>query len=155
MKKIIRQSALFVLLLGFYACVPKNPEIIHEEIAELDSLQGVWELLTYQTQDDTIFQKMEGIYVKKINYKGAWMSSAYKTENNEVVHVAGGTYEYKEGVLFEKIEYHMKNLASIGDINVFNVKYNGDTIYVSGILKEGTPDEYKIEEYWVKLNTDE
>ena len=152
MKKIIRQFALFILLLGFYACKHENKKIVQKEIPQFDSLQGVWELLTYQDQDDTVFRKMEGINIKKINCNGHWMSVAYKTKNNKAVHIAGGTYKYKNGVLFEKIEYHMKNLACIGDINVFNVKYKGDTIYVSGRLKEGTSDEYKIEEYWVKLN---
>lgn len=130
--------------------------INREELTSHVSLQGVWQLLSLQAQNDTLFNKMVGIEIKKINFNGHWMSSAYKIDNNEVVFVAGGSYEYKEGFLYEKIEYHMKNLESIGDINIFKVKIiSGDSIYISGILKEGTADEYKIEEYWRKISMEE
>ena len=93
--------------MGFYACSSNHQETLRKNTDEIDSIEGTWEFIASQPQDDTIFQKMEGIGIKKINSNGHWMSSAYKTENNEVVHVAGGTYEYKEGILFEQIEYHL------------------------------------------------
>ncbi|TLX73473.1 hypothetical protein E9993_15280 [Labilibacter sediminis] len=115
-------------------------------------IEGMWELHTYQPQDDTAFIVMEGVTIKKVFCDKEWMSIAISTKNNKVVHTAGGNFSFYGNSLSEEVLYHQKNLESIGDINTFNVTKLNDTLYVSGILNPDTEDEYKIEEYWVKVS---
>ena len=57
-------------------------------------------------------------------YGNEWMSIAINTENNKVVHTAGGQFVTNQNTLSEEVLYHQKNLESIGDINTFNVSIN-------------------------------
>ena len=146
--------SLLILTSMLSSCMSpsNNQESNQAKDTSISNVEGMWELLTYQPQDDTLFIEMTGINIKKVFYGNEWMSIAINTENNKVVHTAGGQFVTNQNTLSEEVLYHQKNLESIGDINTFNVSINNDTLYLSGILKPDTEDEYKIEEYWVRVS---
>lgn len=92
---------------------------------------------------------MKGVIVEKYFTGNEWMSLAFKTENNKVWHGTGGVYKLEDGILSEDIDYSLND--QVGTKNKLKVKVFNNTLYQSGIVQPGTHDEYKIEEYWIRV----
>jgi hypothetical protein len=140
------KHAYFIFFtLVLIACNSSDPKKISK------GLKGVYKLISLQSQEDTIFKPMEGVEIIKIFTDSQWISPAYLNRNSKVVNLAGGKYTYKDGMLFETVLYHSKDTVNIGLTSVYKVTLRNDTLYQSGFFKPGTPDHWKVEEYWKKI----
>ena len=137
---------IFVFL--FLSC---NSWPTNEFLDNPKKLKGVYKLLSLQSQEDTFFLPMEGVEIIKIITDSQWVSPAYLSKNNKVVNTVGGTYTYKNDEMSETIVYHSKDSASIGLVTNYKIKFLSDTLYQSGIFKKGTSEEWKVEEYWIRV----
>ncbi|HXA01776.1 MAG TPA: hypothetical protein VNW99_07305 [Cytophagaceae bacterium] len=115
------------------------------------SLRGIYKLISLQSQEDTVFAPMPGVEILKIFTESQWISPAYLLKNKKVVNLAGGTYSYSNGQLTETLHYHSKDTINIGLSTTFRIRLKNDTLYQSGVFKPGTAEEYKVEEYWIKV----
>jgi hypothetical protein len=116
------------------------------------SLHGVYKLISLQTQEDTIFAPMEGIDILKFYSDSQWISPAYLSINNKVVNLAGGTYSYDGNEHYiETLNYHSKDTVNMGLATSYRLVLKNDTLYQSGVFKPGTPEQWKVEEYWIKI----
>jgi hypothetical protein len=141
---------LILILPCLLAC--NNVKIdMEKDSKEKKGLSGVYKLVSYQTQEDTVFEKMEGVEILKIFTDSQWISPAYLSRNNKVVNTAGGTYTFSDGIMKETLLYHSKDTLNKGLVSSYKVKLIGDSLYQSGVYKAGTPDEWKIEEYWIRI----
>jgi len=154
-----RLQAFIILLLSVllvatsYLLISKNPGT-KRDIGTMHkaNLQGVWELYRYQKQEDTAFIAMPDVQIKKVFADDQWLSVAYKNDNKQIIHSAGGTFYMDESTLTEHIQFHQTELYAIGNQNLLNISIVGDTLHYSGIINPGKSDEHKIEEYWVKVS---
>jgi len=115
------------------------------------ALRGVYKLLSLQAQDETVFKPMPGVEILKIFTDSNWISVACLETNNKVVNSQGGIYTYAGDKMEETIQYHSKNIQDVGLTTTYKVIVRGDTLYQSGMFKAGTPDAWKVEEYWKKV----
>ncbi len=143
MKKI----CLAGMMLWGMACHPSARE---EQQGAGQTLKGVYRLLALQSQEDTVFVPMEGVEVLKIFTDSQWISPAFLNRNKKVVHLAGGRYSCAGGWLTEELSYHSKDTVNIGLETLYRIEFHQDTLYQSGIFKKGTPEEWKVEEYWLR-----
>jgi hypothetical protein len=114
-------------------------------------LRGIYKLISLQSQEDTVFAPMPGVEILKIFTDSQWISPAYLLRNKKVVNLAGGTYSYSNGQLKETLNYHSKDTINIGLSTTYRISLKNDTLYQSGVFKPGTPEEYKVEEYWIRV----
>lgn len=94
---------------------------------------------------------MDGVEILKIFTASNWISAAYLKTNKKVVNVSGGTYKLLDGKMYETILYHSKDIDSIGVTTPYKIVFLGNKFYQSGIFRAGTPKEWKVEEYWIKV----
>lgn len=146
----MKQNLALCLLL-LCSCTPKELQDNKDLNRKEQNLKGVYRLISLQSQEDTLFNPMEGVGILKIFTDSQWISPAWLSRNNKVVNIAGGTYTFSNGVLTETLKYHNKDTINIGLSTSFRVKLKNDTLYQSGIFKPGTDEEYKVEEYWLKI----
>jgi hypothetical protein len=115
------------------------------------TLQGTYRLLDLESQEDSVYKSMQGVEILKIFTKAQWISPAYLDQNKKVVNLAGGTYTFINNELTETLKYHSKDTINIGLPTKYKVVLKGDTLYQSGIFKQGSPEEWKVEERWLKI----
>jgi hypothetical protein len=94
---------------------------------------------------------MDGVEILKIFTASNWISAAYLQTNKKVVNVSGGTYRLLDDKMYETILYHSKDIDSIGLTTPYKIVFLGDKFYQSGTFRAGTPKEWKVEEYWIKV----
>jgi hypothetical protein len=116
-----------------------------------NTLRGVYKLISLQSQMDKVFKPMEGVEILKIFTDSQWISPAYLYKNKKVANLAGGMYTYKNGILTETLKYHSKDTVNINLSTKYRVEVRNDTLYQSGIFKPGTDEEWKVEEYWIRI----
>ena len=115
-------------------------------------LQGTYQLIDLEAQEASVYTPMKGVGILKIFTKGQWISPAYLDKNKKVVNLAGGTYTFSHNELTETLNYHSKDTINIGLATKYKVILKGDTMYQSGVFKPGTPEEWKVEERWLKID---
>ena len=115
------------------------------------TIQGTYRLLDLESQEDSVYKPMEGVEILKIFTKDKWISPAYIQKNKKVVNLAGGTYTFDGHQMLETLAYHSKDTVNIGHAATYQITLKGDTLYQSGIFKPGTPEEWKVEERWLKI----
>lgn len=64
---------------------------------------------------------------------------------------AGGTHSYKDGKLSETLLFPSKDIVYIGLTTTYKIILKNDSLYQSGVFKLGTPEQYKVGEYWRKI----
>ncbi|MEY3450190.1 MAG: hypothetical protein RL711_15 [Bacteroidota bacterium] len=104
------------------------------------TIQGTYRLLDLESQEDSVYKP-----------KDQWISPAYIQKNKKVVNLAGGTYTFDGHQMLETLAYHSKDTVNIGHAATYQITLKGDTLYQSGIFKPGTPEEWKVEERWLKI----
>jgi len=113
-------------------------------------LNGVYQLLAAQPQNEAVFKSMKDVDIIKIFTDDSWISVAYLKATRRVVSSQGGIYTYADGKMRETIQYHSKDTNSIGITTTYHVGLAGNVLHQCGIFKSGTPDAWKVEEYWIK-----
>lgn len=150
---MFRQLFFALPLLTVISCTeePSKASVNPDYIPEVN-IEGVYKLTALQEQDDTIFVPYEGVTIYKFFSGNYWCSPAIHKKNSQVVNMAGGLYYYDKltDSLTERLDYHIKDTLSVGELTKYRVQFIGDTLYQSGVYKKGTPDEWKVEEYWTR-----
>jgi hypothetical protein len=150
MLKYTKNFATIVLALLVFACQQNSPSPkIFPNVST--TLKGTYRLLDLESQEDTVYKPMEGVEILKIFTKDQWISPAYLLKNKKVVNLAGGIYTFVNNELTETLNYHSKDTVNIGHATTYQISLKGDTLYQSGIFKPGTPEEWKVEERWLKI----
>jgi len=143
-------KSYYLLLLMFLAGCQSPQSNQHGE-AKASHLNGVYKLLSLQAQNESVFKPMKDVEILKVFTDGSWVSVAYLKTSKKVVYSQGGIYTYMDGKMRETIQFHSKDTNSIGLTTTYNVVMSGDTLRQSGIFKAGTPDAWKVEEYWTRV----
>ncbi|HVU28263.1 MAG TPA: hypothetical protein VHG71_11085 [Verrucomicrobiae bacterium] len=143
------KSYYLFFLIFLTAC--QSTQSNHYSQDKPSALRGVYKLLSLQAQNETVFKPMKNVEILKVFTDGSWVSVAYSKTNKQVIYSQGGVYTYAHGQMHETIQYHSKDTQNIGITTTYNVVLSGKTFHQSGIFKAGTPDAWKVEEYWTRV----
>ena len=106
-----------ISLISLAACICLSSCHSNESKTETElvkNIQGTYQLIDLEAQEDSVYKPMKGVGILKIFTKGQWISPAYLDKNKKVVNLAGGTYTFSHNELTETLNYHSKDTINIG-----------------------------------------
>ncbi len=115
--------------------------------AQSNSLQGAWELVSYDHGQGLKTADREANELKIISGKH-FMWVAFDTAKKKTLGSGHGTYTLQGQSYVEHIDFIDVDPALIGKDQTFTVKVDGNTLSQSGVLSDGT----KIIETWKKVD---
>ncbi len=141
MKKIYHLFTVLGLVLLLSACEKTNP------------IEGTWILVkgSYVTEDNTlnypVSDKNKRLkVVGKTHFATVWQDP----DNDAYCGYNGGTYELKDGIYTENLEYFNEN-KFIGTKSYFLLSIDGDIITITACNAMGEEQEYGFFEEWKKI----
>lgn len=114
-----------------------------------NQITGTWELKLYKygSGSDGFTEASPGTCrIKLINDTHfTWVT--FDRNTRKVLSSAGGTYTLDKDNYTESIDYGLGMDSYLGNKPVYNIKVEGDNLFLSGELVSG----YKIEEVWLRV----